>query len=460
MTKKWFYSGIGIMVIFILIGLVVAKDSVDNTGIETESLIVNQAKRDYYKAYNEYLSAINYSEEVVDYIYELSVDDMIFYFESTNEIEQVLMEVVELSTENVKNIQVTATGDNVVIDFDIIPTLSVEILERNFVMAAPNTTSGNENNTVQVTSNTSTELLMQLDFEEDVSVKPVIKELQDISNAVSVVEELLKLNVEPAEYTIESGDSASVIADKNGMKLTELYELNPWLVDRERTLQIGEELVVEKLIPELSIVNCYMVTKVEPIQPDIIYQEDDTIYTGLTVIADEGEEGTEILKIDVDIVNDEVVDESIIETLVVEGPLPQIVLVGTSPVPENGPAGFFVTPLNNYRLTSSYGPRWGRTHRGLDMAVSTGTSVKASDGGTVVFAGWDSGYGYRVDIDHGNGIITRYAHNSRLLVEYGEIVGQGEVIAKSGNTGNSTGPHLHFEVIVDGNAMNPYDYIG
>ncbi len=371
------------------------------------------------------------------------------------------MEVVELSTENVKNIQVTATGDNVVIDFDIIPTLSVEILERNFVMAAPNTTSGNENNTVQVTSNTSTELLMQLDFEEDVSVKPVIKELQDISNAVSVVEELLKLNVEPAEYTIESGDSASVIADKNGMKLTELYELNPWLVDRERTLQIGEELVVEKLIPELSIVNCYMVTKVEPIQPDIIYQEDDTIYTGLTVIADEGEEGTEILKIDVDIVNDEVVDESIIETLVVEEPLPQIVLVGTSPVPENGPAGFFVTPLNNYRLTSSYGPRWGgRTHRGLDMAVSTGTSVKASDGGTVVFAGWDSGYGYRVDIDHGNGIITRYAHNSRLLVEYGEIVGQGEVIAKSGNTGNSTGPHLHFEVIVDGNAMNPYDYIG
>ncbi len=67
------------MVIFILIGLVVAKDSVDNTGIETESLIVNQAKRDYYKAYNEYLSAINYSEEVVDYIYELSVDDMIFF---------------------------------------------------------------------------------------------------------------------------------------------------------------------------------------------------------------------------------------------------------------------------------------------------------------------------------------------------------------------------------------------
>jgi LysM repeat protein len=459
-TKKWFYSGIGIMVVFILIVLVVANDSVDKTNIEAESMMVSQAKRDYYKAYNEYLSTKKPSEEVVDYIYELSVEDMVYYFESTNEIEQVLMEVVELSTENVKNIEVKADGDNVVIDFDIIPTLSVEIIERNFVMAAPNTTYSDENSIVQVTPNAPTEILMQLDFKEDVSVKPVIKELQDISNVVSVVEELLKLNVEPAEYIIESGDSASVIAEKNGMKLTELYELNPWLIDRERTLQIGEELVVEKLIPELSIVNCYMVTKVEPIEPEIIYQEDDTIYTGLTVVADEGEVGTEILKVDVDIVNDEIIDEAIVDTLVVEESLPQIVLVGTSPVPENGPAGFFVSPLNNYRLTSTYGPRWGRTHRGLDMAVSTGTSVKASDGGTVIFAGWDSGYGYRVDIDHGNGIITRYAHNSRLLVEYGEEVGQGEVIAKSGNTGNSTGPHLHFEVIVDGNAMNPYDFIG
>ena len=98
-------------------------------------------------------------------------------------------------------------------------------------------------------------------------------------------------------------------------------------------------------------------------------------------------------------------------------------------------------------------------HEGIDFAVRTGTPVYAAAAGTVVKAGWSGGYGYLVVIDHGNGYQTYYAHNSRLCVSVGQSVSKGQNIAYSGSTGNSTGPHLHFEVRINGNTTNPLNYI-
>lgn len=111
------------------------------------------------------------------------------------------------------------------------------------------------------------------------------------------------------------------------------------------------------------------------------------------------------------------------------------------------------------RISSRYGPRWGRMHYGIDIAVNTGTPVRASARGRVSFAGWNGGYGYLVIIDHGNNVETRYAHLSRILVKVGQYVSRGDVIAHSGNTGNSTGPHLHFEIRYKGQAVNPLNYL-
>ena len=98
-------------------------------------------------------------------------------------------------------------------------------------------------------------------------------------------------------------------------------------------------------------------------------------------------------------------------------------------------------------LSSGYGWRWGRMHRGVDIAAPTGTPVIAAAAGTVTFAGWNNGgFGYLVDIRHADGSLTRYAHNSRLLVTSGQPVEQGQLIAAVGSTGYSTGPHLHFEI--------------
>jgi len=110
-------------------------------------------------------------------------------------------------------------------------------------------------------------------------------------------------------------------------------------------------------------------------------------------------------------------------------------------------------------FTSGYGWRWGRMHKGIDIANSVGTPIVAAQDGRISFAGWsDGGYGYLVEITHEDGSISLYAHQSRLLVQMGEEVRQGQQIGLMGSTGRSTGPHLHFEIHAPGyGAVNPLD---
>jgi murein DD-endopeptidase MepM/ murein hydrolase activator NlpD len=98
-------------------------------------------------------------------------------------------------------------------------------------------------------------------------------------------------------------------------------------------------------------------------------------------------------------------------------------------------------------------------HEGIDIAVPSGTPVVAAASGTVITAGWLGGYGNLVVIDHGNGLATAYGHNSTVAVGVGQSVAQGEVVAYSGSTGHSTGPHVHFEVRVNGSPVDPLGYL-
>lgn len=110
-------------------------------------------------------------------------------------------------------------------------------------------------------------------------------------------------------------------------------------------------------------------------------------------------------------------------------------------------------------VTSGFGRRWGRMHEGIDIAVPSGTPVAAAAPGRVIYAGWMEGYGNIVVIDHGGGVSTAYAHNSALAVVVGQTVATGTVIASSGSTGHSTGPHVHFEVRVGGSPVDPLAYL-
>jgi len=110
-------------------------------------------------------------------------------------------------------------------------------------------------------------------------------------------------------------------------------------------------------------------------------------------------------------------------------------------------------------ITSGYGYRWGRLHEGIDIAVPEGTPIRAAASGTVIIAGYTGGYGNYTCIDHGGGLSTCYGHQSGYAVSAGESVSQGEIIGYSGNTGSSTGPHLHFEVRINGVATDPLGYL-
>ncbi len=121
-------------------------------------------------------------------------------------------------------------------------------------------------------------------------------------------------------------------------------------------------------------------------------------------------------------------------------------------------SGRFIWPVSG-TFTSPFGYRWGRLHAGIDVAVPEGTPLRAADGGSVAIAGWTGGYGNYTCINHGSGISTCYGHQSRLAVSVGQSVSQGQVIGYSGNTGNSTGPHLHFEVRINGNPVDPMGYL-
>lgn len=128
------------------------------------------------------------------------------------------------------------------------------------------------------------------------------------------------------------------------------------------------------------------------------------------------------------------------------------------PAPPADPGGSFARPGAG-RLTSAYGRRWGRLHAGIDLAAGMGSPVRAAAAGVVVSGGWESGYGQVVRVRHADGTQTVYAHMSAVLVDGGDRVRAGALVGREGNTGRSTGPHLHFEVRVNGTPVNPLTWL-
>lgn len=137
----------------------------------------------------------------------------------------------------------------------------------------------------------------------------------------------------------------------------------------------------------------------------------------------------------------------------------QVTSRGSSTVRKSSSKSYAVPMASYAYISSEYGPRWGSTHTGVDFAASTGTAIYAWKDGTVIYAGWSGGYGNFIEVKHSDGTTSRYAHCSKILVSKGQTVSKGETIGKVGSTGNSTGPHLHFEIKVNGSFVNPLNYL-
>lgn len=140
------------------------------------------------------------------------------------------------------------------------------------------------------------------------------------------------------------------------------------------------------------------------------------------------------------------------------GPAPAPTPTTTTTTIADPPSDGLIWPTSGV-VTSEFGMRWGRMHNGIDIAAPLGTSIWAAASGQVFFVGYQGGYGNTVMIDHGNGLVTLYAHQSSMAVYSGQYVNQGQVIGYVGSTGNSTGPHLHFETRINSVPQNPRNYL-
>ncbi|MDP4088626.1 MAG: peptidoglycan DD-metalloendopeptidase family protein [Bacillota bacterium] len=173
-------------------------------------------------------------------------------------------------------------------------------------------------------------------------------------------------------------------------------------------------------------------------------------------IVNKGQDGEKEVESLVSYINGEAKSSNVISEKITKEPQNEVVLKGRDSY-SPGIVGMVLPSRGT--VSSNFGMRWGKMHEGIDIAAKMGDPIYASIDGKVVYSGWIEGYGYAVKIQHDNNLETLYGHCSKLIANVGDMVKKGQLIANVGSTGNSTGPHLHFEVRIDGKAVNPYPYI-
>ena len=188
---------------------------------------------------------------------------------------------------------------------------------------------------------------------------------------------------------------------------------------------------------------------------EVKYVDSDRYYTGTQTVQTNGVNGENMITADVTYIGENEISREIKQIEKIREPVNKVILVGTKVKPVAAPTGGFIRPVKGGYISTYY----KSGHRAIDIPVPYGTTVVASDGGTVIYAGIHSSYGNYVKITHSNGFVTLYAHLSSISVSYGDKVFQGQEIGKAGSTGYSTGNHVHFEVIKNGVQVDPLLYI-
>ena len=252
-------------------------------------------------------------------------------------------------------------------------------------------------------------------------------------------------------YTAVEGDTVQSIVDTTGVSFDSLAQMNPELLTLDQEVEAGTEIITGAASAELLKVKVVrQETETVAIPFDTQNSESSEYDFGKVVTLQEGEDGSEDVTYEITMIDGVVTDRQAISYNVTKQAVPEITVTGTrlksGMVAQIG-SGSFIWPVPNYTYVS----RWMSSgHRGADICAAYGTTIIASDSGTVIAAGWHYSYGNYVEIDHGNGYKTLYAHMSAISVTQGQAVSQGDKIGEVGSTGNSTGNHCHFEMFYNG----------
>lgn len=261
-------------------------------------------------------------------------------------------------------------------------------------------------------------------------------------------------------YIVQDGDNLWSIARANDMLVDELYQANPQLTE---DMKPGQEIKLASIEPLLNVTITSILSEKEVLPCEVQTKLDSDLDRCKTKVVEEGKDGEAQVVYRLVRQNQQVVTKSEVAREVVKAPESRVVAKGTrnivATVASRGTGNGSLRWPTGGPITSRYGSRGSGFHSGLDIGASQGTAVGAAAGGTVSSAGWQGGYGNYVLINHGNGVSTRYAHLSQINVSPGQSVSSGQLIGRVGSTGNSTGPHLHFEVIVNGSTRDPLNYL-
>ena len=298
-------------------------------------------------------------------------------------------------------------------------------------------------------------------FVEDVDIRQEYVESSYVMNLGYIAEILNETKQGAVTDTVASGDSYYSIAEKYEMSMEDLMALNEGY-DPD-LLRVGDVLTISNAVPYLTVVNVERQRYVQDVAYQVEYTDDASMYQGEYSVTSAGVYGKADVTANVTYINGEETEREVVASVTLSQPVTEQQLRGTKERPTWYPTGSFSWPCTG-TLTSRFGYRslklsGSNYHQGIDIANSYGTSIYASDGGTVTYAGWMGGYGYLIIIDHGNGYETYYGHNSSLVAYVGQKVHKGQLIARMGSTGYSTGNHCHFGVKLNGTFVNPLNYL-
>ena len=405
----------------------------------------------------------NNVQQTLQRSYMLKINNYLVALGSINEVEQVLQMVVDLyDDESDFDVILRRDTDR---DFNVL-TAEVAELKKKEEENVGRFYAGftvmeeelfNEEYYQEELDFSDFELGMQsMNFEDKIEITECYLKPEDISPLEDAVTYLTQNQNTEVIYKVQAGDTLGGISNSTGIPLEEIIAMNDALENERSVIRVGQELVVSVPKPTLTLAYTMTEYREEEYSAEIQYIDNDNWYTYTQVTRQEPSNGFRKAVSNITYHNGEEYATEVLKQEVLMEAVPKIVERGTKIPPT------YIKPLSGGRLSSGFGYRTflgGSNHYGIDWATPTGTTIYASSGGTVTRAGWSSSYGYCVYIQHPGGFETRYAHNSKLLVKVGQTVKQGQSIALSGNTGQSFGAHLHFEIRINGKPVDPQKYL-
>jgi murein DD-endopeptidase MepM/ murein hydrolase activator NlpD len=301
-------------------------------------------------------------------------------------------------------------------------------------------------------------VIEKVEIEEEIEILKKDVPINAFIEPEEAVSYLLTGGVETQTYKVADGDSLWSVSKKFSISLEDLRTANPDI--KGDKLSIGQQLSLEVVSPYLNIISTEKMTETVRIAFGEEVKRDANMWAWERRVAQRGQSGQKEVVYEVVRRNGKIIEKEVKSETVVQAPVPQIVVRGSKQ--DSGSrivgTGRFLWPVQG-RITSRYGSRSGGFHTGVDIAAPRNTPIRAADDGTVTVAVYSRvGYGNRVEVSHGNGFSTLYAHCNSLAVRQGQTVKKGQIIAYVGSTGRSSGDHLHFEIRINGNHVNPMRY--